>query len=145
MSKINNQTLMGIAKIVFLVFVFQNCSQAQIKEDSIYFLNVDKTPEFKGGVEKMYRFIYRKNKVASYDEATGIDENATVIVSCIVEKDGRLSRIQLEGSGYKYKYNKEALRIVGCMPKWKPAMLNGKKVRCKKVIIVMFPPPNGIP
>lgn len=62
---------------------------------------------------------------------------ATVNVSFIVEADGNVSNVKIE-RGVSEPLDAEALRVVAASPKWKPGMVNGKKVRTKITIPVEF-------
>lgn len=86
----------------------------------------------------MNKFIYDENTIVAVEN--GMDVWADIMVTFVVEIDGTLSNIQILGKGYKEKYNNEVIRIVSKMPRWIPGVLDGKKVRCRKGIVVSFPP-----
>jgi protein TonB len=85
-------------------------------------------PHFPGGsrswLEFVSRYIYpeaaRKNKV------TG-----TIYLNFIVEKDGRLTNIQVENDRMGFGTGEEAIRLMKTSPKWSPGILNGLPVRVK--------------
>ena len=60
-----------------------------------------------------------------------------VILTFIVEKDGRLTDIKLAKS-VSPSLDKEAVRIVKSMPRWNPGMQDGKKVRAKYTLPISF-------
>ena len=60
-----------------------------------------------------------------------------VTVSFIVEKDGRVSNVRLLRS-VQPSLDKEAIRVVKSMPKWTPGKQNGKPVRVRFNLPVMF-------
>lgn len=60
-----------------------------------------------------------------------------MIVSFVVERDGSLSNVKVIRSVEEH-LDKEAIRIVKSMPKWIPARQNGKVVRCKYTVPVVF-------
>ena len=60
-----------------------------------------------------------------------------VIVSFVVERDGSLSSFKVLRSVEEH-FDKEAIRVVKSMPKWKPGRQNGKVVRCKYIVPVAF-------
>ena len=62
---------------------------------------------------------------------------ATVNVSFIVEADGNVSNVKIE-RGVNEPLDAEALRVVAASPKWKPGVVDGKKVRTKITIPVEF-------
>ena len=60
-----------------------------------------------------------------------------VIVSFVVEKDGFISDVEIAQSVNPI-LDKEALRVVKLMPKWKAGVQKGKPVRVKYSIPVNF-------
>ena len=60
-----------------------------------------------------------------------------VMVEFIVEKDGKLSDVHVV-KGVSEELDAEAVKVVAASPKWKPARLNGEKVRCSMTIPVEF-------
>lgn len=93
-------------------------------ENQIYtFEELDKLPEFAGGMEKFHQYVTKNFKIESDENING-----KVIVSFIVEKDGSLTNIKiLKDLGYGS--GKEAERILKNCPRWKPAEKNGQTVR----------------
>ena len=61
-----------------------------------------------------------------------------VIVHAVINEDGSVSGARLS-NGVRKDLNEEALRLVSSMPKWKPAMKDGKAVKCLNLIRVDFP------
>ena len=91
--------------------------------------------EFPGGHVKMKKFIDKHKRYATKDDEhfkVGI-----VYVSFIVEKDGSIDSVTLTQPLSEY-YNKEAIRLVKAMPKWKPATGNGEPVRTQFNFPVKF-------
>ena len=60
-----------------------------------------------------------------------------VIVSFVVERDGRITEAKVVKSVYQ-SLDEEALRVVSGMPKWAPGKLNGEAIRTKYVIPITF-------
>ena len=58
-------------------------------------------------------------------------------MSFVVTKDGEIANIELEKGLYE-SVDKEALRVVSLLEKWKPGVLNGEKVNTKVTIPVHF-------
>ena len=91
---------------------------------------------FPGGPEKMNLYISKMiQKPALEQERT----NQKCYIKMIVEKDGMLSNVQvLRGANNCPECDKEALRVVKLMPKWHPAINNGRAVRSYFVFPVTF-------
>ena len=64
-----------------------------------------------------------------------------VVVSFVVEKDDSISNAEVKRSIHE-SLDKEALRVVNAMPKWKPGMENGQPVRARFHIPVSFKIPK---
>lgn len=60
-----------------------------------------------------------------------------VFIECIIEKDGRVNPIHII-HGQTPEMNKEALRIIRSLPKWKPAKVKKHPVRMQYILPVMF-------
>lgn len=106
----------------------------EIDSNEIY-ENVDQMPEFPGGRSYCLQFL---DKNINYP--TIAQENGTqgrVIVEIVINKDGTISDSKIVRGVDPY-LNKEALRVVMTMPKWKPGRHKGKVVRAKFTLPVMF-------
>ena len=93
----------------------------------------EQMPSFKGNMAMWINQNLRKP--VSRD---GVDKQGRVVVKLVIEKDGSVSNPVLVRR-LSRPYDREALRVVRSMPKWNPAMNNGKPVRCYFTIPVTFP------
>lgn len=84
--------------------------------------------EFPGGYEKLQTYISDNMDLTSImNTATEQLVNTKVIVRFDIEKDGSISNAIVEKSTSNcLACQKEALRLVQSMPRWTPAMLDGK-------------------
>jgi protein TonB len=98
-----------------------------INEDTTVYSIVDKTPEFPDGRDAMYKFIYSN---INYQKISERDVWGKLFVQFVVERDGNLSNIKITRSLDPF-CDKEAIRILRLMPKWKPGEIRNKKVRTK--------------
>jgi protein TonB len=116
--------------ILFVLFSISLNAQVQnspLTEDTTVYTIVDRTPKFPEGIDAMYKFIYSK---FNYEKLAEIDVQGKIYIEFVVEKDGNLSNIKIIRSLDPF-CDKEAVRIVRLMPKWKPGKLKNKKVRTK--------------
>jgi len=91
------------------------------------FAPVEVMPEFPGGPGKMMKFIIENQQYPSDLKAKGIE--GKVMVRFVVIEDGSLEKIEvIKSSGYD-SFDKEAVRVVSSMPKWKPGSQMGKPVK----------------
>ena len=75
-------------------------------------------------------------------EAINNKEHGTVVVSCVVEKDGSLSSLEIK-QGVSPSLNAEALRLGAIMPKWKCAYNYGVPCRTRNQFSVRFVLPQS--
>ncbi|MFH6960093.1 M56 family metallopeptidase [Flavobacterium aquidurense] len=117
-----------------LLFVFSTKATAQkalnkadVKEKDLYVLaDVEKLPEFPGGLTKFYKFIGENFKMSAEANKNKIEGKA--YMQFIIEKDGSLSGIKtLQDPGYGI--GDEATRVLKLSPKWTAATQEGKPVR----------------
>lgn len=87
--------------------------------------SIDQMPEFPGGQDSLLKFI-RKN--FNYPSNYKIESsNKKIDVNFIVDKDGKIKKAKIV-KGINSELDKEALRVVNSMPKWKAGFNNGKPV-----------------
>lgn len=120
---------------------YENKLNAQQKNNEDIIEAVDTPAEFPGGVEAMNEFVRNNTSLPAPARAQKI--YGKVSVSFIVESDGTLSNIEIVKS-LGYGCDEELIHCIKKMPPWKPAMSNGKPVRTRWVIPVVFgdPPSN---
>ena len=107
---------------------------APAEGDRVYDV-VEQMPSFPGGNIAMMSFIKKNLQVPS--NLLEEDVRVSVTVSFIVETDGTLSDVSVMRSQDPH-LNKEALRVVKLMPKWKPGRQNGKAIRCRYNVPIVF-------
>lgn len=102
-------------------------------DDVVAFPTVE--PEFKGGTAKMSEFI---GKHIEYPEEC-IDKGITgkVYVSFVVDKKGRIKNVQVDRSVHP-KLDEAAVNVINKMPKWRPGEQDGKRVKCRVRIPIIF-------
>lgn len=90
------------------------------------FTSVEQMPEFPGGQDSLIKFIHENFKYPSgyKTESSGTKK---LYVTFIVDEEGRIKNTKIL-KGINSELDKEALRVVNSMPKWKPGINNGKNV-----------------
>ena len=106
-----------------------------IVDDSEVFVVVEDQPEFPGGNAAMMKFLSDNIKYPKSAQDNGIQ--GRVIVNFVVEKDGSLSDVQIV-RGEDPALDKEAVRVIEAMPKWKPGTQRGETVRVRYTLPVVF-------
>lgn len=90
---------------------------------------------FVGGETAILYFIASTLRYPALAAENG--EQGTVFVGVTVEADGSLTNIHIEKS-VSESLDKEAMRVVSKMPKWKPAQSGGVNVKSEQMIKVNF-------
>ena len=98
----------------------------EVEEDVIH-VSVEIMPEFPGGSADI--------KYPTMSQEMG--SQGRVIVQFVVDKDGSITNPTVV-RGVDAYLDKEAIRVISGMPKWKPGVQNGKKVRVKYTVPVVF-------
>lgn len=96
---------------------------------------IENYPEFPGGHSAFTKFLSRNLKYPGIAVEKGIE--GKVLISFIIEKNGRLSNIKILrgiGSGC----DEEAIRVLEKSPEWKPGIQNKQKVRVAYTLPINF-------
>ena len=99
------------------------------------FTVVEKQPEFPGGMSELMKFLAKSIKYPVIAQENGIQ--GRVVCSFVVNRDGSIVDIQVM-RGVDPSLDKEAVRVIGTMPKWKPGEQRGKPVRVRFILPVQF-------
>ena len=129
-----NVSLKVALMMLVLLFSFTT-STAQTKKNDMLFSVVEVMPQYPGGQIAMLKYIMENIKYPEQAMKEGIQGRVTV--RFIVEKDGSISDVKPILSVHPL-LNKEAVRVVKSMPKWSPGKQNGKPVRVRFNVPVMF-------
>lgn len=97
--------------------------------------NLEEMPSFNGGSGALMKYIADNIKYPVVAKETGVQ--GRVVVSFIVEKDGSVSNVSVVRS-VDPSLDREALRVIKSMPKWKPGRSNGKAARTIYNVPVSF-------
>jgi protein TonB len=106
-----------------------------VQTDDEIFTFVEVMPEFPGGRDAMNTFIGKNLRYPA--DALEAKLQGTVFITFIVNKDGSISQI-IVLRGVSPSLDKEAIRVVKSMPKWRPGSMNGKTVRTQFNLPVKF-------
>lgn len=108
--------------------------EAEPEEQTIFEV-VENMPDFPGGQAALMQYLAKNIKYPTIAQENGTQ--GRVIVQFVVNKDGSIVDANVVRSVDPY-LDKEALRVINTMPKWKPGMQRGKPVRVKFTVPVMF-------
>ena len=107
-------------------------------DSSHLFIDYEENAQFPGGDKACFKWIQEHIK---YPESCCVNiPQGRVIVRFIVEKHGTIDSISVRRTPDPL-LSKEAIRVVSEMPKWKPARFNGKVIRSRFLLPVIFKQP----
>lgn len=99
------------------------------------FVVVEEQPEYPGGNAAMMKFLSDNIKYPVIAQENGIQ--GRVITNFVVERDGSITDVQVV-RGVDPSLDKEAVRVIQSMPKWKPGKQRGSPVRVRFTLPVVF-------
>ena len=105
------------------------------KDDDVVFVAVEKSPEFPGGTDALYKFISKNLNYPASAKESGIQ--GRVICQFTVNKDGSIVDVVVV-RGVDPDLDREATAVIKKMPKWSPGEQSHKKVRCKFTLPIVF-------
>ncbi|MBF1542397.1 MAG: energy transducer TonB [Prevotella salivae] len=133
--KTRKNVSLKVALMMLVLFFSFTTSTAQTKKNDMVFDVVEVMPQYPGGQIAMLKYLMENIKYPEQAMKEGIQGRVTV--RFIVEKDGSISDVRPILSVHPL-LNKEAVRVVESMPKWTPGKQNGKPVRVRFNVPVMF-------
>lgn len=93
-------------------------------------------PEFPdGGMSALMEYLSKNIKYPEAAMKKGTQGRVTV--QFVVEKDGSITNVKIL-RGIDPELDKEAIRVISAMPKWKPGTQRGEAVRVRFTVPVMF-------
>lgn len=95
----------------------------------------EQMPEFEGGAAAMMKFINSNTHYPASALRMGVE--GQVYVQFVIDSDGKVNDVVVM-KGVSVDCDKEAIRVIEMMPKWKPGMQSGKPVRTRYVLPVKF-------
>ena len=122
-------------KYFFITFFFLSVgiSNAQVNtieknSDAYDINNIDKKPEFPGGIGEFYKYIGKNYRMPNIKNLKG-----KLYITYVINTDGNVVDIKvLKDLGYGTA--EEAIRVLQASPKWIPGEQNGQKVRVQYAI-----------
>ncbi len=97
---------------------------------------VEQMPEFPGGMQALMKYLKENINYPRISRENGSQGKA--FINFVVNTDGSIQDIEVLRSSSDVYLDKEALRVVGAMPKWNPGKQAGKAVRVRFTLPVTF-------
>ena len=108
--------------------------EEEVEEEQIFQI-VEEPASFPGGIGECMKWLGKNIKYPTISQENGVQ--GRVIVQFVINRDGSIVDAKVVRGVDPY-LDKEALRVVGLMPKWKPGKQRGKAVRCQFTLPVQF-------
>lgn len=121
-------------KAVEVKYVAPVVEEPEPEEETIFQV-VEQMPEFPGGMSALMQYLGKNIKYPTIAQENGVQ--GRVIVQFVVNRDGTIVDPVVVRSVDPY-LDKEAIRVIKAMPKWKPGQQRGKAVRVKYTVPVTF-------
>lgn len=128
-SEADKETFIDVAPVI------QTVKEEEEEEEAQVFFIVEEMPEFPGGEAALRRFIANSIKYPQIAQENGIQ--GRVYVQFVVDRDGSITNASV-ARGVDPSLDKEALRVVNSLPKWKPGMQRGKPVKVSYTVPINF-------
>lgn len=126
-TEADDNTVIDVAPVIH--------QEAEVEEEAEVFFIVENMPEFPGGELALRKFIANAIKYPVIAQENGIQ--GKVYVNFVVDKDGSVTQAKI-ARGVDASLDKEALRVVNTLPKWKPGMQRGKPVKVSYTVPISF-------
>ena len=104
-------------------------------EEEVVFDVVEQMPEFPGGEQALFTWLSQNIKYPAIAEENGVQ--GVVHVRYAVERDGSITDVKVMKS-VDPALDKEAVRVIKSMPRWKPGKQKGETVRVRLTVPVTF-------
>lgn len=128
-----NDTLKAVA-IDTAIVLFPNLLP-KVKGAKEIYLTLTEKPEFLGGMHELITYI--QNSIQYPSNTYKIGKQGRVIVQATIDTDGSVVQPSIIYS-VDSLLDKEALRIIQSMPKWKPGKYHGKAIKVKYHFPITF-------
>lgn len=109
-------------------------TETELNGESVY-AKVDSMPKYPGGVASMQQFLAQNVTYPATEEGRKVQ--GRVLLSVVVTKDGFLRDIRVEQS-VSPLIDREAVRVMRLMPRWKPGTIAGKPVNARIKMPISF-------
>lgn len=121
--------------VICFFFMMALPMNAQTESSTKVYYEVDEMPSFPGGLNGLMTFLAQNMVYPVTAQENGVQGRVTV--SFVVETDGSITDVEVARSVDPF-LDREAMRIVKAMPKWTPGKKDGKPVRVKYTVPVVF-------
>ena len=113
--------------------------KGETKADEKIYEAPETMPEYPGGMDGLRTYLQENLTVPEKYQNMKSKAEYRVLVKFVVAEDGSITNVEtMKPEPAKKDLNDEAVRAIKGMPKWKPGTVDGKPVKVKYVIPVVF-------
>jgi periplasmic protein TonB len=125
--------------ILFFLTLFKGYSQDSLNEKPMIYTLVDKQAEFEGGISHMFNFIKQNIQIPKSCRNDSHFLSCKVFIKFIVNETGIISNVEvIKGCKDCPDYDKETIRVIEIMPKWKPALVKNLPVKAYYTLPISY-------
>lgn len=126
---------MGLGGVTDISNAAIPASVAEVNDNPLNFQVVERLPEYPGGMSAFVQWLTKNLNYPVTAQRSKIQ--GTVLVAFIVNKDGSITDLKVVKS-VSPELDREALRVLRLMPKWKPGEDHGEPCRTYFSIPIVF-------
>ena len=121
--------------LLFFIPCLRSQEENTSKKDSVVVFDNGTSAEFPGGSKALYRYFV--DNMIYPEEALKNNESGIVGVEFMIDTAGTVQDVKIINS-VSESIDKESIRVINSMPRWKPATLEGKKVASRQRLPIRF-------
>lgn len=109
--------------------------EEETREEGEIFMIVEEMPEFPGGTEALQKYLAQSVRYPVIAQENGIQ--GRVYIQFVINQNGEVTNATIL-RGVDPSLDREALRVVEAMPKWKPGKQRNRPVRVSYTVPINF-------
>ncbi len=127
-SEATNETIIDVVPII-------SQKEEVLDKEEIFFNNLEDPAEFPGGQLALLKYIRDHVNYPMIASENGVE--GKVLVQFVVDEEGKVTNAEIIRS-VDVNLDREALRVIGTLPKFKPAKQRGKAVKVYYIAPINF-------
>jgi protein TonB len=116
------------------VAIVEMTEEEEVEEEEVFYI-VENMPEFPGGDVALRTYIAQNVKYPEIAKENGL--SGKVFVQFVINQKGEVQDVKI-ARGVDPALDKEAIRVVQGLPKWKPGSQRGKPVKVSYTVPINF-------
>lgn len=125
-TEMSQDDIVDFSKMVF---------EEETRDEGEVFMIVEEMPEFPGGTEALQKYLAQSVRFPVIAQENGIQ--GRVYIQFVINQNGEVTNATIL-RGVDPSLDREALRVVEAMPKWKPGKQRNRPVRVSYTVPINF-------